>query len=117
VDEGRIYSVHLPQLRLLYHFNVRTYVRAILQYQRLDRDLSRYLASIAPFLSERSESLFTQFLFSYKVNPQTVLFLGYSDNHLGGFPASGSITGPYPIRDLTRQNRTFFLKLGYAVVL
>ena len=27
--------------------------------------------------------LFTQLLFSYKLNPQTVLFLGYSDNRLG----------------------------------
>jgi len=27
--------------------------------------------------------VFTQFLFSYKINPQTVLFLGYSDNALG----------------------------------
>lgn len=117
VDEGKLLTAHLPQLRLLYHFNVRTFVRAIVQYQRLDRELTRYLAPIAPFLSERSESLFTQFLFSYKVNPRTVLFLGYSDNHLGGFPASGMITGPFTIRDLTRQNRTFFLKLGYALVL
>ena len=50
--------------------------------------------------------LFTQFLFSYKINPQTVLFLGYSDNSLG-------LQGI----DITRTDRTFFFKIGYAFVL
>jgi hypothetical protein len=44
-------------------------------------------------------------LFSYKVNPQTVAFLGYSDNAQG----TGSLA-------LTRADRTFFVKLGYAWV-
>ncbi len=48
-------------------------------------------------------TVFTQFLFSYKINPQTVLFLGYSDNSLG-------MQGI----DITRTDRTFFLKIGYA---
>jgi hypothetical protein len=45
-------------------------------------------------------------MFSYKVNPQTVLFLGYSDDHFG------SLHTP-----LTQANHTFFLKIGYAPVL
>jgi hypothetical protein len=54
----------------------------------------------------RSKRLFSQLLFSYKVNPQTVLLVGYSDNYSG-------------LRDLnlTQTDRTFFLKLGYAWVL
>jgi len=50
--------------------------------------------------------LFVQFLFSYKINPRTVLFLGYTDDYYGfrGIP-------------LTQNNRTFFLKIGYALVL
>jgi len=110
--EGRLLTAHLPQLRLLYHFNVRTFVRAIVQHQSLDRDLLNYIPTVAPFLTPKSKSLFTQFLFSYKVNPQTVLFLGYSDNHMGG--EFGDVIG---VRDLTRLNRTFFLKLGYALTL
>ena len=51
----------------------------------------------------RTKGLFTQFLFSYKLNPRTVLFLGYSDNHLG-----------LEHVDITRYNRTFFLKIAYA---
>jgi len=53
-----------------------------------------------------SRDLFTQVLFSYKLNPQTVLFLGYSDNAFG----SRGI-------DLVRADRTFFFKIGYAWVM
>ena len=43
---------------------------------------------------------------SYKINPRTVLFVGYSDNCYG--------TQDY---SMTRYDRTFFIKLGYAWVL
>ena len=46
-----------------------------------------------------------QYLFSYKLNPQTVFLMGYSDNA----SASEAI-------DLTRPDRTFFMKIGYAWV-
>ena len=52
------------------------------------------------------QHLFSQLLFSYKLNPQTVLFLGYSDNAVGDATT-----------DLTRQDRTLFVKVGYAFVL
>jgi hypothetical protein len=51
-----------------------------------------------------SQSVLTQFLFSYKLNPQTVAFVGYSDTSLGTDAV-----------DLTRPSRTFFVKLGYAL--
>jgi len=47
--------------------------------------------------------LFVQFLFSYKINPRTLLFLGYSDNHHG-------LTG----LGLARKDRIFFLEVSYA---
>ncbi len=55
-----------------------------------------------------TKTVFTQFLLSYKVNPQTVIFLGYSDN------AQGMLRPDLTRTDLTRFDRTFFLKLGYA---
>jgi hypothetical protein len=57
------------------------------------------------------EHLFSQLLFSYKINPTTVLFLGYSDNQFGGIDADGRLI------DLTRADRTFFFKVGYALVM
>lgn len=44
-----------------------------------------------------NERLLTQLLFSYKANPQAVVFLGYSDT------ADGSKTNP-----LAKLNRTIF---------
>ena len=67
-DGERIFAVHLPQARLLYHFSRRAFVRAIAQYERLDRD------------GTRSSDLFTQFLFSYRVNAQTVFLAGYAED-------------------------------------
>lgn len=101
LDGNRIYTANLLQTKLIYNFNVRTFARVILQYTDIDRDPGLYLDSVEP----ETKALFTQFLFSYKLNPQTVLFLGYSDNHLG-----------YRGIDITRRNRTFFLKIGYAFV-
>jgi hypothetical protein len=95
----KIYTANLLQGKLVYNFNVRTFVRAIVQYQNLVRDPELYGFPVA----KTSDSIFTQFLFSYKINPQTVLFLGYSDNYLG-------MQGI----DITRADRTFFVKLGYA---
>jgi hypothetical protein len=103
-DEARTFLANLSQARILYHLNVRAYFRAIFQYRTVERNVDQYGFAVDP----ETESLFTQFLFSYKVNPQTVLFLGYSDNRLG-------MLEPELVRvDLTRTDRTFFFKIGYA---
>ncbi|OGD21500.1 MAG: hypothetical protein A2W03_12075 [Candidatus Aminicenantes bacterium RBG_16_63_16] len=98
----RTYTADLSQVRLIYNFSVRAFVRAIVQYRYVDRVPERYVFPVDPL----TKGLFTQFLFSYKINPQTVLFVGYSDNATG-------LRGV----DITRTNRTFFLKLGYALVM
>jgi len=95
----KIFTANLSQLRLIYNFSVRTFVRAIIQYLDVVRNPDLYLFPI----SHKTNTVFTQFLFSYKLNPQTVLFLGYSDNYLG-----------WAGIDITQTNRTFFIKIGYA---
>ncbi|HSA95627.1 MAG TPA: DUF5916 domain-containing protein, partial [Acidobacteriota bacterium] len=102
-----IYTANLAQAKLVWNFNVRCFVRAIVQYQELRRNPAQYLSPVAP----QTQGLFTQFLFSYKLNPRTVLFLGYSDNALGG--VFDSLLGPGRVA-ITRTDRTFFLKIGYA---
>jgi Domain of unknown function (DUF5916)/Carbohydrate family 9 binding domain-like len=99
VPGGRLFEANLAQASLVYQFTVRTFLRAILQYTDVERAPGLYLAPV----DASTERLFSQFLFSYKLNPQTVFFAGYSDNALGDERI-----------DLTRQNRTLFLKLGYA---
>ena len=101
VDGGRLFRAWLFQTRLVYQFNPKTFVRAIAQYIDITRNQRLYEEpeDFAP----RSKSLFTQFLFSYKINPQTVLFLGYSDNYDDEERSA-----------VIRTDRTFFMKIGYA---
>jgi hypothetical protein len=96
----RTYTANLLQARLIYNFTVRAFARAILQYRDVDRVPERYSFAV----DGRSRGLFSQLLFSYKLNAKTVLFLGYS----------GQLLGNQDI-DLTRSDRTFFLKIGYAL--
>ena len=98
----RIYLANLSQARLVYNFNVRCFLRAIVQYSDVKYNPGLYARPV----EAREKGLFTQLLFSYKINPQTVLFLGYTDSGIG----TANI-------DLTRASRTFFLKIGYALVL
>jgi hypothetical protein len=102
-----IYIANLSQLKLVWNFSVRSFVRAILQYSDQEQNPAAYTFPV----DSRNRGLFTQFLFSYKLNPRTVLFLGYSDNSLGG--VFDSWLGPDRV-GLTRTDRTFFLKIGYA---
>lgn len=101
IKDGRLYDARLAQTRIVYQFNVRTFVRAIIQYQDIERDPSLYLFDV----DSRQRNLFGQFLFSYKINPQTVLFTGYTNSQVGAFGIP-----------LTQTDRTFFLKIGYALL-
>ena len=85
------YTVNMLDNRLVYHFNQKTFIRATVQYTHTDLN------------PDVDESLFTQLLFSYKVNPQTVLFVGYSDNIYGDNEW-----------DMFRYDRTVFMKAAYA---
>lgn len=101
VDPGLLYTANISRFKVVYQFTRRMFVRTILQYRHYDRNLDLYLD---PEDMERSSgTLSSQFLFSYKINPQTVFYLGYSDYHEAGWHES-----------LQQQNRTFFTKLGYA---
>jgi hypothetical protein len=99
VEGGRLYEANLTQSRIVYQFNRRAFLRGILQYLDLERNSALYDDEV----EEREKHLFTQVLFSYKINPQTVFFLGYSDNRLGS-----------QAMDHRLEDRTLFLKLGYA---
>lgn len=102
VDAGKLYTANLTNLRMIYQFNRRAFLRTILQYADYQYNSQLYLQPRDP----EFKHLFTQVLFSYKINPQTVLFLGYSDDYYG-----------YSNISLNQNNRTFFMKIGYALVL
>jgi len=100
VDGGRLFSTHVSELRSVYHLSRRAYIRAIVQYTEIDRSPALY----ADDVEARSEDLYSQLLFSYELNPQTAIFVGYSDTALAGDE----------VESLTSSERSVFLKLGYA---
>jgi hypothetical protein len=102
VEGGRLYTANLSNFKMVYQFNRRLFLRTVLQYADFNYNPDLFSFSIAP----EERHLFSQVLLSYKVNPQTVLFLGYSDDYYG-----------YINIPLKQNNRTFFLKIGYALVL
>jgi hypothetical protein len=101
VDDGRLFRVHAPEARLIYQFNTRAFVRAVLQYTDIEKDVSLYDDEVEP----RTKELFAQLLVTYKVNPQTAVYVGYGDVYNGAVEY-----------DLTRSSRSFFVKLAYAWV-
>jgi hypothetical protein len=99
VDNDRLYTANISELRGIYHINVRTFFRAILQYTYYDYNTANYLFPVNP----RYKHLASQLLFTYRINPRTLLFVGYSDNYAGNQDFN-----------LTQRDRTFFIKISYA---
>lgn len=98
-EGGVLYEANLTQARAVLHFDDRSYLRFMAQFYDLQRGAELYRATVLP----KSRSLFLQLLYSFVINPQTVLFAGYSDTALGSSD-----------NELHTSERTFFLKLGYA---
>jgi len=99
VNNIRLYTANISQLTGIYHFNNKTFFRAILQYVNYDYNPDNYTYPI----DSKYERFFSQLLFSYKLNPRTVLFIGYSDNYRGS-----------EMYGLTKSEYTLFVKIGYA---
>jgi predicted porin len=99
----RIFDADLTDLRLTWQFNVRSFLRFTTQQQNIERNVAQF---IDPDTDAQTESRGAQLLYSYQLNPQTVVYAGYSDNHMDNDD----------LASLTKTDRTFFLKLSYAWV-
>ncbi len=100
VAAGRLFTAEQSELRLVYQFNRRTFVRLISQLTDITRDPSLYESAVEPSENE----VFGQLLFSYKINPQTAVFLGYGSDHRD-VADSG----------LVETGNTLFFKVGYNI--
>lgn len=104
---GDLYTAKLADFRLTYQFSIRSFLRLSMVHFDIDRDLSNYNEDIRDDYNSTYKSLATQLLYSYKLNPQTLFFVGYSD-------------GAYQDDELdrvTKDKRSVFLKLSYAWLL
>lgn len=102
VEGAHLYTANISQATLIYQFNPKAFIRSIIQYTNYDYNPANYTFAV----DEEYKRLSSQLLFSYKINPRTVLFLGYADNYFGEQEFS-----------LSQKDYTFFVKIGYAWVL
>ena len=97
----RVFEANLTDLRVTWQFDVRSYIRFTTQRQDVERNVAMYTD---PTTQAHSLTLGTQLLYAYKLNPQTLLYLGYADSDLEDDR----------MVDLTSTNRTMFAKFSYA---
>jgi hypothetical protein len=94
-----LFTARVSRLRGTYTFTARLFVRLIGQYVSTDRDPSLYVDPVAAHSGFYSGSA----LLAYKLNWQSVLYIGYGDDR----ELSDS-------RRLEKTDRQFFLKMSYA---
>ena len=97
---GRLFTEQVARLQANYTFNNRMFLRLIGQYIETERDPALYTYEV----DAKSGGLSSSALFAYKINWQTVAFLGIGDDR-----------GLTPEGDLKPAGRQIFLKISYAV--
>lgn len=97
--KGRLFTASVARLRAQYTFTARAFLRVIGQYVETKRDPSLYTFTV----SEKDASFTGSVLVAYKLNWQSVLFVGYGDERALSEDDH-----------LDKAGRQFFLKLSYA---
>jgi hypothetical protein len=98
-SERRLFVAQVERLKATYVFTSRAFLRVIGQYVSTRRDPSLYTSSV----TEHDATFSGSALFAYKINWQTVMFLGYGDNRT-------LVDNDH----YEKAGRQFFLKLSYA---
>lgn len=98
VAEGELYRAFVADVKVMVHLSVRSFLRLLTQLEKVQTHPQLY-----PDPPQRLAKTWNhQLLFAYKVNPQTLLYLG----------ASHGAEGNQPGRAVTTQ-RSLFLKVSY----
>lgn len=98
--EGRLFTARVERLRATYTFTPRMFVRGIVQHVGTVRDPRLFRDAV----DRRSADVSTSALFAYKLNWQTVVFVGYGD--ASAFAEDTERFQP--------SDRQLFLKVSYA---
>jgi hypothetical protein len=97
---GRLFTAEVARVKATYNFSSRCFLRLIGQQLQVDFDPALAVSAV----TARSRDFTGSALFAYKIDWQTVLFLGYGDER-----TLTDLTGR-----LERANRELFLKVSYA---
>jgi hypothetical protein len=96
----RLFTSQVQRIRATYTFNNRMFARAIVQNTRTNRDINLYGSGFV----QHGGNLSTQLLLAYKLNWQTVMYVGAGDLR-AVTPAEG---------EFQQDNRQIFAKVSYA---
>ncbi|MFT4939411.1 MAG: hypothetical protein ACI88A_002453 [Paraglaciecola sp.] len=96
----QLFTANLTDFRTTYQFDQRQLLRLILVYSDIERNQDNYTFDV----DAQNRSLGAQLLYSYKINPLTKFFVGYSDSAYEDDSLSA----------LTKNQRSIFMKLSYA---
>ncbi|WDE07331.1 carbohydrate binding family 9 domain-containing protein [Thalassomonas viridans] len=102
-DRAEVYTENLVDLRLSYQFDVKSALKLSLVYSDVDQNPDNNPSIPRDYLG-KSKSLSSQLIYSYKLNPQSVFYLGYSDNS----------AQDNDLDRLERRQKTFFCKVSYS---
>lgn len=99
-QNDRIFTALINDFRLSYQFDLKHRLELTLQNQYIDKNQAMYLESV----NEIAKNFATRLIYSYKLNPRTVIYAGYSDNAI----ASDEINS------LFKTQKTAFFKFSYS---
>jgi len=99
-DAQGLFDAHLYDMRGTYQFDPRQFIRLVVSYSDIDRNQNNYSFDV----NANSQNLGLQFLYSYKVNPLSKFFLGFSQG------ARDNDDLP----KLKTDNQSVFMKFSYA---
>ena len=103
-DGDNVFIARLTDLRTTYQFSVQSFLRLSIIYNNTSRNPNNYLYSAPEDIDRHSKTLSTELLYAYKINPQTVFYLGYSDFHYSD----------EAFNNLDQEQRSVFMKFSYA---
>jgi len=102
VTGGRLFTAEAQDIRINYQFTNNSRLRLSLINEKVNKDTQLYLNPYNEDAKEREKSY--QLIYSYKLNPQSVFFMGYGENVYSN--------------DETEQwfsdEKTFFIKISHA---
>lgn len=102
LDAGNIVTANQTDMRLSYQFNIRQRLRLAVIRTQVKRSLNLY--NEPNDFNANSENISTQLIYSYKLNPRSLMFVGYSD----------AGTENDDIESFVKTDKSVFVKFSYA---
>ena len=103
-NDQQVFTARILDTRMTYQFDQRQFLRLIIAYSSVDRNLANYNMDLRDSLDSEEDDIGWQLLYSYKLNPLTKFFIGVSDSSLDNDRLSS----------LTSAEQSVFMKFSYA---